>query len=176
MYRWKWSLCFMVYGANYISTRYNVICYIRRSQSFNLQSGPDIKSYFTRIDSSTLCHTNGTIIEASIHQKRCVCHQNYFGKDCGIPSYIWKTGQNAKLLPKILWRREVARRLIDGLPINLKFDIFGIRMAMQAEVVDVFILHESNYPNSGSVKELKFLQKFQQGWLREYYHKFFYIF
>ena len=54
--------------ANYISTRYNVICYIRRSQSFNLQSGPDIKSYFTRIDSSTLCHTNGTIIEASIHK------------------------------------------------------------------------------------------------------------
>ena len=49
-------------------------------------------------------------------------------------------------------------------------------MAMQAGAVDVFILRESNYTNSGSVKELKFLQKFQQGWLRQYYHKCVYIF
>ena len=52
-----------------------------------------------------------------------------------------------------------------GLTINHKFDLFETRMAMQSEAVDVFILHESNYTNLGSVKELKFLQKFQQGWL-----------
>ena len=158
------------------STHNKVICYIRRSQTFDLQNGPDIKNYFTLIDSNTLCYTKGTAIDASIYKKRCVCHKQYFGNDCGIPSYIWNTEHNAKLLPKIIRRREVPRRLIYCLPVNHEFDLFETRMAMQAEAVDVFILHESNYSNSGSVKQPQFLQKFQQGWLRQYHNKFVYIF
>ena len=54
---------------------------MHRSQSFDLQDGPDIKEYFTLIDSNTLCYTNGTAIDESIYKKRCVCHKNYFGND-----------------------------------------------------------------------------------------------
>ena len=79
-------------------------------------------------------------------------------------------------MPKIIRRREVPRRLIYALPVNHEFDLFEARMAIQAEAVDVFILHESNYTNAGGVKQPQFLQKFQQGWLREYHDKFVYIF
>ena len=59
---------------------------------------------------------------------------------------------------------------------NHEFDLFETRMAMQAEHVDVFVLHESNYTNSGNAKTPQFLKRFQeQNWLQKYHHKFVYI-
>ena len=146
------------------------------SEWFELQRAPDMKNYFTLIDLNIMCYTNGTDIDTSIYEKRCICNKSYFGDDCGIPGYIWKTENNAKLLPKIIRRRDVPRRLIYSLPVNHEFDLFEARMAMQAEAVDAFILHESNYTNSVKVKQPQFLQKFQQGWLSQYHDKFIYIF
>merc|ERR1712012_176950 len=69
------------------------------------------------------------------------------------------------------------RRVIYAIPVNHEFDLFETRMAMQADVVDVFILHESNYTNSGHAKERLFFKKFQnEKWFRQYFHKFIYIF
>ena len=112
-----------------------------------------------------------------IFNKKCKCLNGYHGDDCGIPSYIWKTGNNAKLLPNIIRRRKVPRRVIYAVPVNHEFELFETRMAMQADVVDVFILHESNYTNSGHPKPRLFFNKFQNdGWLSKYFHKFVYIF
>ena len=48
---------------------------------------------------------------------------------------------------------------------------------MQADVVDVFVIHESNYTNSGKTKPPQFRHKFlNEGWLKKYHHKFVYIF
>jgi beta-1,4-mannosyl-glycoprotein beta-1,4-N-acetylglucosaminyltransferase len=81
------------------------------------------------------------------------------------------------LLPKIIRRRNFTRRLIYGLPVNHEFDLFEARMAMQADVVDVFIIHESNYTNSGKPKPVHFLNMFrEQEWLKQYHQKIVYIF
>ena len=128
------------------------------------------------IDLETSCYIAGIDLDKTVFKKRCVCSANYFGEDCGIPSYVWKTANNAKILPKTIRRRQVPRRVIYGLPLNHEFDLFETRMAMQYDVVDVFILHESNYTNSGGLKEPLFLHKFQNGWMKQYHDKFVYIF
>ena len=133
-------------------------------------------NYFTEITSKIVCFTKGTDLEISKIKNKCVCHSDYFGIDCGIPGVIWKTEKNEKHLPTKIRRRDYTRRLIYGLPLNHEFDLFETRMDMQAPVVDVFVLHESNYTNSGNVKEPSFLNKFREGWLKKYHSKFLYIF
>lgn len=134
-----------------------------------------LDNFFTNINSDVFCYTKGSDLEKSRSKGKCVCHSNYFGADCGIPGFIWKTEKNSKILPMKIRRRKYTRRLIYGLPLNHEFDLFETRMAMQASIVDVFILHESNYTNSGKPKEPNFLNKFRQGWLKEHHSKFLYI-
>ena len=44
------------------------------------------------------------------------------------------------------------------------------------DTVDLFILMESNYTMYGDGKPLRLLEKFRQGYLREYHHKILYLF
>ena len=135
------------------------------------------KNHFITIDTNTICYTRGTDIELSRISNKCKCLKNFHGNDCGIPSCIWTTENNAKLLPNIIRRRKTPRRIIYAIPVNHEFDLFEARMAMQADVVDVFILHESNYTNSGHQKSRLFFNKFKdENWFSEYFHKFIYIF
>ena len=133
-------------------------------------------NFFTKISPEVVCFTKGSDLEKSKLHGKCVCLSNYFGIDCGIPSYVWKTEKNSKLLPMKIRRRNHTRRLIYGIPLNHEFDLFETRMEMQAPVVDVFILHESNYTNSGKHKKPNFLNEFKQGWLKKYHSKYLYIF
>ena len=47
---------------------------------------------------------------------------------------------------------------------------------MLRDVVDVYLLLESNYTAYGSEKELLFLERFRSGWLSDYHKKIQYIF
>ena len=49
-------------------------------------------------------------------------------------------------------------------------------MEMLEDIVDVYLLLESNYTAYGSGKELSFLEKFRTGWLQDYQSKIQYIF
>ena len=59
---------------------------------------------------------------------------------------------------------------------NHEYDLFEARLEMLGDIVDVYLLLESNYTAYGSGKELSFLEKFKAGWLSEYHHKIQYIF
>ena len=110
-------------------------------------------------------------------KKSCVCLPKYFGPHCGIPESAWnsyyKTYQNEA---KKLKPRNTPRRLIHGLQVNHEFDLFEARMEMLENIVDVYLLLESNYTAYGSGKELSFLEKFRTGWLQQYQSKIQYIF
>ena len=71
------------------------------------------------------------------------------------------------LLRNKLKRRSLPRRLILGLSLDDEFDMFETRMAMQYDVVDVFALHEGNVSIYGVPKQPIFLERFQQGWLKQ---------
>ena len=44
------------------------------------------------------------------------------------------------------------------------------------DTVDLFILMESNYTMYGEHKPLRLLERFSQGYLREYHHKVLYLY
>ena len=48
-------------------------------------------------------------------------------------------------------------------------------MAMHFNVVDVFLVQESNFTNSGEERALKLLKKLEEGWLEEYEEKLVYL-
>ena len=48
-------------------------------------------------------------------------------------------------------------------------------MAMHFHVVDVFLVQESNFTNSGEERPLDFLKKLEDGWLEEYREKLVYL-
>ena len=50
------------------------------------------------------------------------------------------------------------------------------RVVSLYEVVDVFLVGESNLTNSGGTRELTFLNLFKSGWLKPYHKKIVYIY
>ena len=141
--------------------------HISNPDIFPLKDTSKFKDFFTKINQNTVCYTLGTNITSSWLDQKCVCNVRYFGNDCGVPSVIWYTGNNSRILPRVLKRRSVPRRMILGVPLDDEFDLFEARMALQYDMVDVFILHEGNISIYGVPKEPMFLQRFQQGWLKQ---------
>jgi hypothetical protein len=92
----------------------------------------------------------------------------YFGKDCGIPDAVWYGHfAGAPSHRKKLKIRPKMRRIIHALPVNHEFDFFETRVKTLDEVVDVFVIQESNYTTFGTEKDLLFLDKLKSGWLPE---------
>ncbi|XP_066953820.1 beta-1,4-mannosyl-glycoprotein 4-beta-N-acetylglucosaminyltransferase-like [Macrobrachium rosenbergii] len=147
---------------------------INRTYEFVLKN--DEKTYFTEIDGKE-CFIRGTDIEETIVSKgkTCSCLQYYYGDDCGIPEAVW-FGQSSKLTGEVkLTRRKLPRRVINGLPVNHEFAMFEARMHELYDVVDAFLIVESNYTSHGDPKELAFLKKFQSGYLAQFQEKIHYI-
>ena len=122
------------------------------------------------------CFIPGTNWETTTSDK-CQCKPDYYGKDCGIPDSVWfghfKDHPRER---KALVRRPKLRRLIQGVLVNHEFDFFETRVATLSNVTDVFIVQESNFTTFGTSKDLLFLQKFKQGWLRDTHPKLLYIY
>ncbi|XP_068246446.1 uncharacterized protein [Palaemon carinicauda] len=136
----------------------------------------DEKAYFTKIDNIE-CFTLGTdIVKTKLTKKdTCSCLQYYYGDDCGIPEAVWFS-QSSKLSGEVrLNRRKVPRRVINGLPVNHEFAMFEARMHELHDVIDAFLIVESNYSSHGDLKELSFLKRFQDGYLAEFQDKIHYI-
>ncbi|XP_042890840.1 beta-1,4-mannosyl-glycoprotein 4-beta-N-acetylglucosaminyltransferase-like [Penaeus japonicus] len=135
----------------------------------------DTRHYFSDLGGMT-CFTEGTNIEKTkLRSKKCYCHKHYFGEDCGIPEAVWY-GRYKFLYPDTrLRRRTVPRRVVNGLPVNHEFAMFEARMHELYDVVDVFLVAESNYTAHGDLKRLEFFTKFQQGYLSDFQDKLVYI-
>ena len=111
------------------------------------------------------CFIPGTDWDSTTKDK-CLCKQDFYGKDCGIPDSVWfghfKDHPEER---KALVRRPKLRRLIHSVPVNHEFDFFETRIATLSDVTDVFVIQESNFTAFGTSKNLFFLQKLKQGWL-----------
>ena len=100
--------------------------------------------------------------------EKCRCTPNYHGVDCGIPDSVWHGLYiGSKRLQEKLQIRPQMRRLIHAVPVNHEFDLFEARVNMLKEVVDVYLIQESNYTAYGSPKDLLFIDRFKNGWLTE---------
>lgn len=146
-----------------------------------------VQDFFEPVD-GLQCFIAGTDFKSSAIAKSCVCHQQYRGNDCGIPLKVWEAQVESHFNTvtnkyiRYNWeetlrvRRGNQRRLIHALPVNLELDLFETRIASLYDVVDVFLIGESNMTNSGGHRELSFHQLLQGGWLRPYHDKIVYVF
>ncbi|XP_064472773.1 beta-1,4-mannosyl-glycoprotein 4-beta-N-acetylglucosaminyltransferase-like [Ornithodoros turicata] len=131
-------------------------------------------NYFINI-ASTTCFKLGT--NASVSQpEKCVCLPRWYGKDCSQPQSIVASDQfqNRSSRDKITRRRR-ARRVINGININHELDMLEIRLNELYNVVDVFIVCESNYTAYGDAKPLYLLPKLKAGFLRQFQDKIVYV-
>lgn len=60
--------------------------------------------------------------------------------------------------------------------VNHEFDFLEARIHSLSQVVDVFVIQESNFTTFGASKELGFLNKLRQGWLKEFQQNMIYSF
>ncbi|KAK7068150.1 Beta-1,4-mannosyl-glycoprotein 4-beta-N-acetylglucosaminyltransferase [Halocaridina rubra] len=137
----------------------------------------DVTTYFVKIGKNRTCFVGGTNIGKTEKTKgmKCVCAAYYYGDDCGIPEAAW-FGKYVNIYPHThLKRRSVPRRVINGLPVNHEFAMFEARMHELYDIVDVFLIAESNYTTYGDSKNLEFLEKFQDGYLQNFQDKLVYI-
>ena len=139
------------------------------------------------------CYIAGTDFRASSESQlgdKCVCWQNFKGDNCSIPDQIWNAyaesdhntniqniSQTYDWVSSNLKRRSgKPRRLIHALPVNLEIELFEVRIASLYDVVDVFVIGESNFTNSGGSRDLIFLELLQGGWLKPYHDKIVHLF
>ena len=124
------------------------------------------------------CFIEGTNFKDSTPGKRCHCYPDYYGQRCDVPKQIFNSFANSNHI----WtnvtslRRGYQRRLIHALPVNLEIDLFEARLASLYDVVDVFVIGESNLTNSGGSRDLIFLNLLENGWLKPYHDKILYLF
>lgn len=135
----------------------------------------DKKVYFKSLKSGQKCFIEGTDFAKS--ETSCKCLPDYYGTDCGIPDAVWYGHYSSRHKDRERLKvRDVPRRIIHGVPVNHEFDFFEARVKTLHDVVDAFIIQESNFTTFGSQKDLHFLDKFRQGWLGEFQNKFLYVF
>ena len=149
-----------------------------QSNTFTLSSDPSYLSterFFRVLSSGQKCFKVGTDSSKTPNSAdKCVCTPNYHGQDCGVPDAVW-FGSMSSATRKNLRVRTRMRRLIHALPVNHEYDFFETRVRSLEEVVDVFIIQESNYTTFGTPKDLLFLDKLQKGWLSDVQDKILWV-
>uniref|UniRef100_A0A8C5NZ14 Mannoside acetylglucosaminyltransferase 3 n=1 Tax=Jaculus jaculus TaxID=51337 RepID=A0A8C5NZ14_JACJA len=103
----------------------------------------------------------------------CVCLPGWHGPSCGVPTVVQYSNLPTKerLVP-----REVPRRVINAININHEFDLLDVRFHELGDVVDAFVVCESNFTAYGEPRPLKFREMLTNGTFEYIRHKVLYVF
>ncbi|XP_045635611.1 LOW QUALITY PROTEIN: beta-1,4-mannosyl-glycoprotein 4-beta-N-acetylglucosaminyltransferase [Ursus americanus] len=103
----------------------------------------------------------------------CVCLPGWHGPSCGVPTVVQYSNLPTKerLVP-----REVPRRVINAMNINHEFDLLDVRFHELGDVVDAFVVCESNFTAYGEPRPLKFREMLTNGTFEYIRHKVLYVF
>ncbi|XP_052397941.1 beta-1,4-mannosyl-glycoprotein 4-beta-N-acetylglucosaminyltransferase [Carassius gibelio] len=156
----------------------------------------DLTPFFIHTKSGAVCFREGTNVAAFTSNRRlqqhhneinpkdkainadkmvvrCPCRQGWHGPHCGIPTIVYHSNlpSKSKVIP-----RKVPRRVINAININHEFDLLHARFHELGDVVDVFLVCESNFTAYGDSKPLVFRQQILNGMFDYIKHKILYIF
>ncbi|XP_069855670.1 beta-1,4-mannosyl-glycoprotein 4-beta-N-acetylglucosaminyltransferase [Dipodomys merriami] len=103
----------------------------------------------------------------------CVCLPGWHGPSCGVPTVVQYSNLPTKerLVP-----REVPRRVINAINVNHEFDLLDVRFHELGDVVDAFVVCESNFTAYGEPRPLKFRELLTNGTFEYIRHKVLYVF
>lgn len=126
----------------------------------------DTKDYFVQMGKKT-CAQHGTVVsdDQSVPMT-CHCRQGWHGDSCSVPSSVYHSDLPNK--KHIKERLKNPRRIIQAFPFNMEFSMLEARLDEVGDIVDVFMILESNYTAFGDPKDLYLLQRLREG----YYSKF----
>lgn len=104
----------------------------------------------------------------------CVCKAEWEGARCSIPSVV-ASSESFALLSSTLTLRQQPRRLIDSFVFSLEWEMLEARVASLYNLVDVFLVLESNSTLSGQAQPRRLLQRLRDGYLGQYQAKILYV-
>lgn len=119
------------------------------------------------------CFIEGTDL-ARISSGSCYCKAGWHGASCSIPDIVFNSDTPWKKESLVLRRNP--RRIIQAFPFNMEFELLEIRFAEIFDVVDVFIILESNFTAYGTQKDLHFLKRLQSNVYPNEAHKIVHVF
>jgi Glycosyltransferase family 17 len=90
---------------------------------------------------------------------RCRCRKGWYGRGCSVPEVVWRGGRLHPFPVDRLTLRHRPRRVVNAMPFNIEFDLLDIRLAELGDVVDVFLILESNFTQYGDHKPFKLRDK-----------------
>ncbi|GIX91875.1 beta-1,4-mannosyl-glycoprotein 4-beta-N-acetylglucosaminyltransferase [Caerostris darwini] len=127
----------------------------------------DMAMFYLEVKSNIWCLKQGVDLAKSKRNGKCVCTENWFGFDCGIPASVWKSsflqeGKNANFEIK---RRKKPRRIIVFFAVDDHSDLLDINIENAFSLVDVFLTIEEkdHYPS--------ILNLVKEGYLADYQSK-----
>ena len=135
----------------------------------------DTRDYTAKAGNAT-CLLEGTDWKSTKDSaNKCVCKAGWNGKSCSIPDSVLNSDMKAKYKERLELRSQ-PRRIIHVMPINQEFEMLEIKVAEYGDLVDVWIILESNYTAYGDPKSLNFLAKLQSGAFADVACKVVYVF
>ena len=145
---------------------------------FQLPPGDKVFSQYFIKNGADLCFTGGTAHASQgagqISYNGCLCEKGWHGRYCSIPESVYfSTGSR---FVEALKPRNISRRVVSAVAFNMEFELLEARLHELHDVVDVFIILESNYTNYGEAKPLRLLQKMRDGYLKQFHSKILYLF
>ena len=100
---------------------------------------------------------------------RCRCRKGWYGRGCSVPEVVWRGSRLHPFPVKRLKLRHRPRRVINAMPFNMEFDLLDIRLAEIGDVVDVFLILESNFTQHGDHKPLRLRDKLRTSGCGQYH-------
>ena len=141
--------------------------------SFNLTH--DTTQYFRSLGELKCLQEGTDFLVALGNMTRCPCRKGWSGVSCSIPdsvrysNYPFKTEGDPKV-------RITPRRIIQAMPFNVEFEMLEARFAEVGDIVDVFMLLESNYTAYGDPKPLRLLDRLKAGYYADVACKIVHVF
>lgn len=106
----------------------------------------------------------------------CYCRQGYYGPNCAIPEVVMTSACQTINNCKDIKARLKPRRIIHFLNFHFELDWVEVQLEELGDVVDVFVIGESNRTTSGEPNELLLLPKMKnEGFLKKYHSKILYV-
>ena len=137
--------------------------------------GEDTSTYFQRSGQAT-CAIHGTDA-AQTTKDKCACKKGWNGDHCSVPDSV--VFSSPRIPPRFVLKPRLntrPRRIIQAFPFNVEFPMLEARLDEVGDIVDVFLILESNYTAFGHPRQLWLLQKLGNGYLKEYACKIVYVY
>ena len=102
----------------------------------------------------------------------CVCRPGWYGLHCSFPRILQHS--RARFM-KQLTMRTAARRIVYSFPFNMEFNWMETIFAELGDIIDVFLIIESNFTNYGDSKKLELLENLRKCQFHEFQNKIVYV-